>query len=42
MDAPGIIGDPKQTNTFVALTDAGVADAAAAFRRMFGVDGDER
>ncbi len=35
----GMIGDPKHKNTSVWVTDAGVADAAAAFERLFGVDG---
>jgi len=38
----GMIGDPKNKNKFVALTDEGVADAAAAFQRLFGVEVDDR
>jgi len=38
----GMIGDPKNKNKSVALTDEGVADAAAAFQRLFSVAGDDR
>ncbi len=38
----GLIDDPKNKNKSVALMDAGMAEAAAAFRQLFGVDGDER
>ncbi len=38
----GMIDDPKHTNTSVGLTNDGVADAAAAFQRLFGRDGDLR
>jgi hypothetical protein len=37
-----LIDDPKNKNKSVALTDDGVADAAAALQRLFGIDGDER
>ncbi len=37
----GLIGDPKDKNTSVELTDAGVANAAAALQRVFGVDSDD-
>ncbi len=33
-----LIGDPKHKHTSVDLTDEGVTDAAAACRRLFGVD----
>jgi hypothetical protein len=33
--ANGMIGDPKHKHTSVVLTHAGVADAAAGFRRLF-------
>jgi hypothetical protein len=35
----GMIGGSK--NKSVALTDDGVAEAAAVFWRLFGVDGDD-
>ena len=38
----GLIDDPKNKNKSVALMDEGVAEAAAAFHRLFGRDGDER
>lgn len=38
LHATGMIGDPK--NKSVALTDEGVAEAAAAFHRLFGVEVD--
>ena len=38
----GMIGDPKNKHTSVALTDDGVADAAAALQRLFGRDSDAR
>ncbi len=38
----GLIDDPKNKNTSVVLTDDGVADAAAACSRVFGVDDNER
>jgi hypothetical protein len=38
----GMISDPKHTNTSVALTDEGVAEAAAAFQRLFSIDDNER
>jgi hypothetical protein len=31
-----MIGDPKHKHTSVALTDEGVAEAAAAWRCLFG------
>ncbi len=34
----GMIGDPKNKNKSVALTDDAVADAAAAFQRLVGVE----
>jgi hypothetical protein len=34
-----MIDDPRNTNKSVALTDEGVADAAAAFGRLFGAAG---
>ena len=37
----GMIGDAKNKNTSVALTDDGVAKAAVAFQRLSGVDGDD-
>ena len=37
-----LIDDPKHKNTFIRLMDQGVAEAAAAFQRVFGVDGDDR
>jgi hypothetical protein len=37
-----MISDPKHTNTSVVLTDEGVADAAAVFQRLFGIDDNER
>ncbi len=37
----GLIGDPKHTNKSVGLTDEGVAEAAAGFQRLFGVDSDD-
>ncbi len=37
----GLIGDPKHKKKSVDLTDEGVAEAVA-FRRLFGMDGDER
>ncbi len=37
----GLIDDPKNKNTSVGLTDEGVADAAAALQRVFGVDSDD-
>src|SRR3712207_8527821 len=36
----GLIGDPKNRNKTVGLTDEGVAEAAAAFQRLFGRDGE--
>jgi hypothetical protein len=42
LHAKGLIDDPKNKNTSVGLTDEGVADAAAAFQRLFGRDGDAR
>lgn len=36
----GLIGDPKHKNKSIGLTDDGVADAAAAFGRLFAVDSD--
>lgn len=42
LHAKGMIDDPRHTNTLITLTDAGVADTAAAFRRLFGVAGDAR
>jgi hypothetical protein len=36
-----LIGDPKHKKKSVVLTDEGVVDAVAAFRRLFGVDGDD-
>ena len=38
LHAKGLIGDPKHNTTSVGLTDKGVADAAAAFPRLFGKD----
>jgi hypothetical protein len=38
----GLIDDPKHKNKSLALTDDGVADAAAAFQWLFGVEGDAR
>ena len=38
LNAKGMIDDPTHTLTSVVLTDDGVADAAAAFQRVFGVD----
>jgi hypothetical protein len=37
----GLIDDPKNKNTSVGLTDEGVAEAAAAFERLFGIDADD-
>jgi hypothetical protein len=42
LHAKGMIDDPKNKNKSVALTDAGVADAAAAFQHLFGVGDNER
>ncbi len=42
LHAKGLIGDPKNKNKSVVLTDEGVADAAAAFQRLFGVDASNR
>jgi len=39
--AKGLIGDPKNTRKSLDLTDDGVADAAAAFQRLFGIDGED-
>jgi hypothetical protein len=36
-----MIDHPKHTNTLITLTDAGVANTAAALQRLFGVDGDD-
>jgi hypothetical protein len=38
----GTIDDPKNKNKSVGLTDERVAEAAAAFQRLFGSDGDAR
>jgi len=38
LHAKGLIDDPKNKNKSVELTDDGVADAAAAFQRLFGVN----
>lgn len=38
----GLIGDPKNKHKSVVLTDEGVAEAAAAFQRLFGEDAAER
>ncbi len=38
----GMIDDPKHKNKSVVLTDEGVADAAAAFEHLFGIDGADR
>jgi hypothetical protein len=35
--AKGLIGDPKNKKKSVDLTDEGVAEAAAAFQRLFGL-----
>ena len=35
LHAKGLIGDPKNKNKSVALTDERVAEAAAAFERLF-------
>jgi hypothetical protein len=41
LHAKGLIGDPKNKNKSVALTDEGVTEAVA-FQRVFGVGGDSR
>jgi len=34
----GLIDDPKNKNKSVGLTDEGVAEAAAAFQRLFSAN----
>lgn len=41
LHAKGLIGDPKHKKKSLDLTDEGVADAAAAFGRLFGRDDDD-
>ncbi len=37
LHAKGLIGDPKNKKKSLDLTDEGVAEAAAAFQRLFGL-----